>query len=172
METLLFIVAISLTFLALGLAQGKGEDLVKVALKQSVHIWGTTYHPNSKGVTMPRSHAHALGAKIIEDPQPTATQSEPETKDNPETQENPESQSKTDSGKEPEGEGQQDSDPDPDVLPDDFPGRDVLAKNGIDTIAKVLEIPDLTAFNGIGKKTAEDILAAVETATQSEPETE
>lgn len=154
METLLLIVAASLALFTLGFAQGKGEEIVKVALKQSVNIWGSSYHPNSKGVNMPRSHAEALGAQIINDDPPAKTKPAAEANNTPEGGE--------DSG---EGETKQ-TDPAPGELPEDFPARDLLIESGIDTIAKVLQGEDLTKIKGIGNKTAEDIIAAASALTK------
>ena len=42
-------------------------------------------------------------------------------------------------------------------LPDDIPGRAVLIKNGVCTIAEINSISDLTEFNGIGKTTEKEI---------------
>lgn len=47
-------------FLAVGFARQE-ERTVRVPLKSSVRYRGKSYHPNSKGVQMPISHATALG---------------------------------------------------------------------------------------------------------------
>jgi hypothetical protein len=45
------------------------------------------------------------------------------------------------------------------VLPLDLPARDTLINNGIETVAELRKISDLTKLKGIGKKTAEAITA-------------
>lgn len=115
---------------------------VLVHISSSVGIGGTYYHPNSKGVRMPLKHAKALGAEIIEE-------------DKPETED--------------ESESQKDEQEDEDVqkLPDDFPEKDRLLENGLDSVDKILAHPDLTGIKYIGKKTAEDILKAADELQQS-----
>jgi DNA-directed RNA polymerase alpha subunit len=53
--------------------------------------------------------------------------------------------------------------PDANKLPDDCPSREILEANGIQSVEalKKLTIEDLTAVNGIGKKSAEKILEYV-----------
>jgi len=46
-------------------------------------------------------------------------------------------------------------------LPEDLPGRDVLLSHNINTVSEVKKIVDLTELQGIGKKTAEKIKAAL-----------
>ena len=48
-------------------------------------------------------------------------------------------------------------------IPADFPARAELGAAGIESLEKIpTDIRDLTAFPGVGKKTAEKILAALE----------
>jgi len=46
-------------------------------------------------------------------------------------------------------------------LPLDFPNREILIENNLDTIEKVKEFGDLTDINGIGPKSAANILEAL-----------
>jgi len=48
-----------------------------------------------------------------------------------------------------------------DTLPDDFPARDKLIAQGIDTIEKVKAVEDLVDLEGIGEATAEKIIEAL-----------
>jgi len=196
MEILFFALVVSLSFGVLGFAQNRGEQIVKVALKQSVSIWGVRYHPNSAGVNMPRSHAQALGAEIIEDDHVAAAKVETDTVEELASKEDPgdvddQSEDTSEASSPVEdfaSKASGDTEVDEDVseggqvdleansdsettngnedatvvlfeLPEDFPSRDFLIKNGIDSIQKILAVPDLTDYKGIGEKTAEAIIA-------------
>ena len=48
-----------------------------------------------------------------------------------------------------------------DLIPRDFPGRDALAKEGVDTFTALAAVEDLTAIEGVGEKTAKVISDAL-----------
>ncbi|MEO9884009.1 MAG: helix-hairpin-helix domain-containing protein [Balneola sp.] len=109
------------------------SDLVRAKINSSFGLGGKMYHPNSKGVLMPRRVAKAVNAEIIEE------------------KEVEEVSTKVDAGKEPTS------------LPKETPEYDLLIEDDrFSTVEKLLENKDsLTEIKGIGEATAKKIIAFV-----------